>query len=88
MVLSQTADSLSLIPNIWSSLLNSLVMDPPSPPATLGNILQPVSQVEDDKETYQNNFTNIHPILLELILSFAGLYITVAKDFQKTFRHM
>ena len=34
-----------------------------SPLATLGNILQPVSQVEDDKETFQINFTDIHPIL-------------------------
>ena len=48
---SPTADSLGLIANIWSSLLNSLLMDPPSPLPTLGNILQPVSQVEDDKET-------------------------------------
>ena len=34
-----------------------------SPLPTLGNILQPVSQVEDDKETFQINFTDIHPIL-------------------------
>ena len=34
-----------------------------SPLPTLGNILQPVSQVEDDKETFQINFTDIYPIL-------------------------